>query len=122
MGYYDTTAPTIIVSVLGTEYRIYLDVPEEEDDIFGDCDGYCDKTSHRIAVCAKSIDTNLDDDVQYRKQIMRHEIVHAFLFESGLGGDAVWHVAGQEHPEQTVDWIARQFPKLLKAFQQAGAL
>ena len=122
MSYYDRTGATCVVSVLGTDYRIFLDVPEAEDPILKECSGYCDKTSHRIAVCAKGPDANLDDDLQYRKQILRHELIHAFLFESGLGGDAAWHIRGQEHPEQTVDWIAQQFPKMLKAFQQVGAL
>ena len=122
MSYYDRTGATCVVSVLGTDYRIFLDVPEAEGPILKECSGYCDKTSHRIAVCAKEPDANLDDDLQYRKRILRHELIHAFLFESGLGGDAAWHVEGQEHPEQTVDWIARQFPKMLKAFQIVGAL
>lgn len=122
MSYYDKTGATCVVSVLGTDYRIFLDVPEAEDPILKECAGYCDKTSHRIVVCKKEADADLDDDAQYRKQILRHELIHAFLFESGLGGDAAWYIEGQEHPEQTVDWIARQFPKMLKAFQQVGAL
>ena len=122
MSYYDGRIPTCQVNILGTEYSIYLDVPESEDDTLKTCDGYCDKTSHKIAVCEKAIDCNLDDYSEYRKRIMRHEIVHAFLFESGLAGDSVWHVQGQEHPEQTVDWIAYQFPKMLKAFQTVGAI
>lgn len=122
MGYYDTTEPTCRVSILGTEYRIYLDVPENEDPILKVCSGYCDKTTHIITVCEKEDDADLGDYEQYRKRVIRHELIHAFLFESGLGGDAVWHVSGEEHPEQTVDWIARQFPKMLKAFQAVGAL
>ena len=122
MSYYDDKAATCNVSVLGTDYRIFMGVPETEDEVLKSCAGYCDKTSHRIAVAAQDADGNLDDDAAYRRQILRHEIIHAFLFESGLGGDSVWHVEGQEHPEQTVDWFARQFPKILKAFQTVGAL
>lgn len=122
MSYYNGRMPTCQVSILGTDYSIYLDVPESEDETLKTCDGYCDKTSHKIVVCEKGTDCNLDDYSEYRKRIMRHEIIHAFLFESGLGGDSVWHVEGQEHPEQTVDWIARQFPKMLKAFQTVGAI
>lgn len=122
MSYYDRTGATCVVSVLGTDYRIFLDVPEAEDPILKECAGYCDKTSHRIAVCEKAAGANLDDYARYRKRVIRHELIHAFLFESGLGGDAAWHIEGQEHPEQTVDWIARQFPKMLEAFQQVGAL
>lgn len=122
MNYYETHIATCTVSVLGTEYRVFLDVPETEDELLKKYDGYCDKTSHRIAVCERSQESDLDDFVEYKKRVIRHEIIHAFLFESGLAGDSVWHVAGQEHPEQTVDWIACQFPKMLKAFQTVGAI
>ena len=122
MSYYDKHAPTCTVDVLGTEYRIFRDVSESEDELLKQCDGYCDKTSHRIALSEKGPDANLDDYIAYQKSNLRHELIHAFLFESGLGGNSVWYVSGQEHPEQTVDWIARQFPKMLKAFQQVGAL
>jgi hypothetical protein len=47
---------------------------------------------------------------------MRHELVHAFLFESGLHNDS-WAAN-----EAAVDWIANQFPKILKAFQEAGCI
>ena len=122
MGYFDSAAPSCVVNVLGTDYRIYLDVPESADAVLKQCSGYCDKTAHLIAIGEKSDDANLIDWPAYIKQVLRHEIIHAFLFESGLGGDSVWHVDGQEHPEQTVDWLARQFPKMQAAFQQANAL
>ena len=122
MRYYEKGEPTIRVSVLGTEYRIYLNVPESEDELLKSYDGYCDKTTHRITVSGRSEECDLEEYGEYRKQVLRHEIIHAFLFESGLSGDAVWHVSGQEHPEQTIDWLARQFPKILKAFQEVGAL
>ena len=122
MSYYDNKAATCKVSVLGTEYSLYLDVSPEDDPLLEDMNGYCDKTVKRIVVADRAKDSDLADWMDYRKTVMRHELIHAFLFESGLGCDSVWHVEGQEHPEQTVDWIARQFPKILKAFQTVGAL
>ena len=123
MSYYDDKAPTCTVDVLGTEYSLYLDVPEDEDEILQTNAGYCDDTSHIIAICREEPEDDIDDFASYQKRIMRHEIIHAFMFESGLGGDAVWHnIDRQKHPEQTVDWFARQFPKILKAFQTVGAL
>lgn len=122
MSYYTEHAPTCQVDVLGTTYGIWLDVPESADETLKECVGYCDYTAHKIALCAKNEDANLDDYAVYNKRVLRHEIIHAFLFESGLGADAVWHVSCQEHPEQTVDWMARQFPKIMKAFQTVGAL
>ena len=122
MSYYDNKAATCKVSVLGTEYSLYLDVSPEDYPLLEDVNGYCDKTVKRIVVAERAKDSDLADWMDYRKAVIRHELIHAFLFESGLGFDSVWHVAGQEHPEQTVDWIARQFPKILKAFQTVGAL
>ena len=43
------------------------------------------------------------------------EIIHAFMFESGLGSS--WqHAEEFGHDETTVDWFARQFTKIHKAF------
>lgn len=122
MSYYDDKAPTCTVDVLGTEYRVYMGVKEADDEILRDADGYTDKTSHKIVIADKLKDTDLDDYGAYVKKVLRHELVHAFLFESGLGASAVWIEEENEHPEQMVDWIAFQFPKMVKAFQTVGAL
>ena len=122
MSNYDDKVPTCTVDVLGTEYRVYMGVREADDEILRDADGYTDKTSHKIVIADKLKDTDLDDYGAYVKKVLRHELVHAFLFESGLGGCAAWHKDDDEHPEQMVDWIAFQFPKILKAFQTVGAL
>lgn len=121
-SYYADKEPTCKVSILGTEYGIYIDVPEDEDEILQTGDGYCDQTSKRIVICERCDDCNLDDFEAYQKNILRHEIIHAFLFESGLNGNSVWHNDGQNHPEQTVEWFAYQFPKILKVFQDVGAI
>lgn len=122
MSYYEGREPTTTANVLGTEYRIYLDVPAGEDEALKAYAGYCDNTAHIIAVAARDEESDLENWADYQRRVLRHELVHAFLFESGLGADAIWHVEGQTHPEQTVDWLARQFPKMARAFEQAGAL
>jgi predicted SprT family Zn-dependent metalloprotease len=58
--------------------------------------------------------------INAQKEVMRHEIVHAFLYESGLGysthiPNCAWAVN-----EEMVDWIAIQTPKMAKVFKQAG--
>ena len=107
------------INVLGTEYTIEI-ISKENDSFLKDCDGYCDKTSKRI-VCTTKPDTNqLDNFDIYQKQIIRHEIIHAFLFESGLHHNFKHEEWG--HDETTIDWIAVQFPKLLEAFKEADAL
>ena len=104
------------VDVLGTEYSIKQS--NKIDDInLENCDGYCDHSIKSIVVdtfkdCPGSIQ-NLEE---YRQEVIRHELIHAFLFESGLGGNS-W---GKN--EEIVDWIACQFPKLLKAFEEVDAI
>ena len=110
-----------VVVVLGQEYKIYMNVPDEEDATLEKCSGYCDKTDHRIVI-GKIDGCNLGEPMAYVKYVLRHEIIHAFLFESGIGGDTTWQVDGEEHPEHMVEWIGMQFPKMLKAFQEVGAL
>lgn len=109
---------TMKINVLGTEYTI-TEASEAEDKTLATCDGYCDKTTKRIVVCKKPQDCELGDYRLYQKKVIRHEIVHAFLFESGLH-ESWKHNEG--HDEAYVDWIAVQFPKLLAAIKDADAL
>lgn len=106
------------IDILGTEYTIRKQ-SKAENPFLNDCDGYCDKTSHLIVVTSKEDDCELDNFEAYQKKILRHEIIHAFLFESGLHEN--WK-HDQGHDETYVDWIAVQFPKLLTAFKAADAL
>lgn len=108
-----------IVNILGTKYTVSVK-KREDDECLKDCDGYCDKTSKRIVVVAKADDSNLDNYDEYLKKITRHEIIHAFLYESGLHENFEHRQWG--HDETTVDWIAVQFPKMLKAFEEAECI
>ena len=121
MDYYKKVPPTCTVNVLGTEYHIYLDVSQAFDPHLKECSGYCDKTAKRIAI-VNDADSDLEYWDDYRKYCLRHELIHAFLYESGIGGDTTWDVPGEEHSEHMVEWIGMQFPKILKAFQEVGAL
>ena len=106
------------INVLGSTYTIRC-MSEAENPLLKDCDGYTDKTTRQIVVAAAPPDCELGAYTVYYKKVLRHEIIHAFLFESGLHEN--WkHCEG--HDEGYVDWIAVQFPKLLKAFEEAGAL
>ena len=110
-----------LVYILGTQYNIKL-IPEAEDPMLKTFGGYTDRTVHKIVV--KLIEKQ-SDSVQnladYAKTIMRHEIIHAFLFESGLGTCAneidCWSQNGE-----MVDWFAYQSPKIFKLFQQLNCL
>lgn len=109
---------SMLINVLGTTYGIH-ERSAAEDALLEEFDGYCDKTTKLIVIAKQEEDCELGSYEAYRKKVLRHEIIHAFLFESGL--HECWkHEDG--HDETYVDWIAVQFPKLLEAFVEAGCM
>ena len=111
--------PSFKLNILGTDYTIHLK-SKADDPMFDRCDGYCDKTSKTIAVVFDDPDTDLDDYGVYARKSLRHEIIHAALFESGLHGN--WKHDEWGHDETTIDWFANQFPKLVELFREARCL
>lgn len=104
------------VSVLGTKYTI-KESNKIADPKLENNDGYCDCSIKTIVIDTfKDSPGSLEDLESYKKQVIRHELVHAFLFESGLDGCS-W-----AKDEEIVDWIACQFPKLQNAFAQCNAI
>ena len=107
------------INVLGTEYTISV-LSKQEDKFLENCDGYCDKTSKKIVVKAKDDGNELDHFEIYQKKVIRHELIHAFMFESGLQENFRHEEWG--HDETQIDWFAVQFPKLLQAFKEADCI
>ena len=107
------------INVLGTIYTVE-ELSISEDSLLKDYDGYCDKTVKRIVVSKKEADCDLGDFEQHRKKVLRHEIVHAFHFESGLDGNLENKKFGVS--ETLVDWFAIQSPKMFKVFQELNIL
>jgi len=114
------------VYILGTKYNIEYKTDEEVAKEMlveaGECGGYCNPYNNSIVI---SVLNKCADGTEAKKNLikrnLRHEIIHAFLHESGLheNSEAVnaWATS-----EEIVDWIALQFPKILKAFNTAGAI
>lgn len=106
----------MIVDILGTKYLI-IQSNKVEDVTLESCDGYCDTSVKKIVIDTfQETPNSLENLDEYRKKIIRHELVHAFLFESGLGCNS-W-----ADKEEIVDWIAIQFPKLLKTFESTNLI
>ena len=106
------------VNVLGTPYTILYRSKEEDNKFNDDCIGYCDPSLHRIVIMKLSEDTSDLGDLKFENQrVLRHELVHAFAFESGLSGYSSW-----SFNEEMTDWIANQFPKMMDCFKQIGAV
>lgn len=109
------------INILGTEYQI-KHTDEGEDPKLRECDGYIDTSIKEIVIAKFEQDAMSVRDLEvYEKQVLRHEIIHGFLFESGLWGNS-GTVDHWGHSEEITDWIALQFPKMLKVFQEAKAV
>ena len=105
----------IAVNILGTEYTIKTKELKGEN-----IDGYCDSTEKSIVLRSDNVN-GVGDFQELMKKQLRHEIIHAFMFESGLSCN--WqHVEQFGHDETTVDWIAIQAPKFLKVFEELEIL
>jgi hypothetical protein len=108
-----------IVHILGVPYFI-TEMSESENELLKECDGYCDWTTKEIVV-EREMNGTLGDMEAYIRKVLRHEITHAFLLESGLhessGGCEAW-----ASNEAMVDWMARQGQKIYAAWKEAGAL
>lgn len=107
---------TYNINVLGTNYELSFS-NKEEDKFLQDCDGYCDKTTKQIVVDSSELDCDLGNPQVYIKKNVRHELIHAFMYESGLVENWEHKRYGQE--ETTVDWFAYQLPKINKALKDA---
>ena len=107
------------ISILGSKWTI-KEQPEAENELLKDCDGYCDWTIKEIVVEREDYGT-LKDMQMYINKVLRHEIIHAFLFESGLDECSVKAESWAKN-ETMVDWVARQGQKIYKAWQEAGCL
>lgn len=112
------------VNILGSEWAIEFRKQDEDQNLI-DNDGYTDSSVKLIVIddmTSYENENNRKKDIPaYQKQILRHEIIHAFLVESGLDGNG--HPCDHwEYNEEMVDWIAIQSPKLFKVFRELNIL
>lgn len=107
------------VNVLGSVWTIKIQT-EAENPKLVDCNGYADWTSREIII-EREVPGNLDDLEKFSRKVLRHEIVHAFLCESGLC-ECAGEAESWAFCEAMVDWIAIQGQKIHAAWKEAGAL
>ncbi len=111
------------VNVLGTEYKIFYKT-EKDDQELKECRGYTEPCTKEIYINTVwlGIPRDNEDPKTFMKDIykeglkvIRHELVHAFILESGLCECCDW-----ARNEELVDWLARQFPKMKDCFEKIG--
>lgn len=110
------------VSILGTVYKIFKR-SKEQDSKLEECDGYCDYSTKNIVVITKREKDKMDlDNLKViDNRILRHEIIHAFVYESGLWCNS-FGVSSWAQNEEMTDWIALQFPKIYEVFKKLNIL
>lgn len=102
------------VNILGTEYTVETR-DSKSDQILIDKDGYTDFSLKLIVIedISKENGYQWGDLEAFRQKVLRHELVHAFMYESGLDCNSEW---GRD--ETLIDWIAIQLPKISEVFKE----
>lgn len=119
-------APPESVNILGTAYHVET-VEKFDDDADNLTGGFTDPDLRVIKLRdLTKIDEwsgESEEKVAAReKEIFRHEIVHAYLNESGLKFNSGVTGDAWARNEEMVDWIAIQGPKIMETWKEAGCL
>lgn len=104
------------VNILGTEYKIRHET-EKENPNLSDASGLCEWWSKELLLDFSDLSDsqtmrNIDE---YKKKVLRHEMLHAFFFEAG-------HEKDWGRDEDLVNSLAVLMPKIVKAMQEARCL
>lgn len=101
-------------NILGTKYAITFDVSPDEDAALKKlcAGGYTDFSTKQIVI-AKIVEdeTTSGDQEVHKRSTLRHEIIHAYLYESGLCWSSN-ECAQWAMNEEMVDWFALQWPRI----------
>ena len=89
------------IDILGTTYDVFLSNSVEYPEL-KQVSGFCDETVKLCVIDSMSRNNVLDklNLNECRNKVIRHELIHAFLFECGLSENS-W-----ASNEEIVDWIA----------------
>lgn len=114
------------INILGQVYTILKNVDPAKDSSLKDRHGYCDVLQKLIVIADHSKINGWEDECDNNKELqvkttLRHEIYHAFFYESGLWGSTCT-IEGWSVNEEMIDWLAIQSPKIYKAFGKAGCI
>lgn len=108
------------INILGSEWNVKFGSEEEYPNL-AEMDGYTDLSTREIVVDnmeASQGQIGAKADLgHYQKQVVRHEIIHAFLMESGLDSNSNSTESWATN-EEMVDWFAIQSPKIFKVFNE----
>ena len=111
--------PKDVIRAWGLNFNLgsavkYISRAGHKDDIVQDLK----KAQEFIQFEIDAIEGARKDLVAYQKKVLRHEIVHAFLYESGLWQNAYGSKCWAKN-EEMIDWMAIQIPKIQRAYKEA---
>ena len=116
----DFDKKVVVVNILGTEYSIHKQSAKENPKL-EDNDGICEQYSKEIILNIleeeKQDEMCVENVEELEKKTLRHEIIHAYLGESGLRSSSEW-----AENEEMVDWFAIQLPKIFETFKELDVI
>lgn len=118
---FDNNAVTI--NILGVDWKVeFVYLKDDEYMQKTHCDGYTDPTSKLIRTLVGSEEDYKNigkwgyNPEEIVKSTLRHEIIHAFLYESGLDSCTGKTKCAWALNEEMIDWFALQSPKIFEVF------
>ena len=102
------------INILGTNYRFVVDSKSLEPDTDGLCGYYNKQITIRRVIDIFDNTAKFEEKKLRFNEIMRHEIVHAFLDESGLDN--------YSSDEVLVQWMAAQLPKMFEVMKECECI
>ncbi len=115
------------VNILGTEYKIYIKKMQDDTKLSENgWGGYVKVNTKSIIIAdldslAEYLDVEKNEAKNVQKVTIRHEVIHAYLYESGLWSNSSspnhWAI-----DEEITDWIAIQSPRFIRTFTELEIL
>ena len=105
----------IKINILGTEWKIKITDPEYKKFKSLNATGLCEVHSKEILIAnLKEDDKTYDNYKRFIDEIFKHEIIHAFFYESGL--------KQYYYDETLVEALSILIPKMNKVFKELNLI
>lgn len=120
------------INVLGTPYRVEMRKRDDDHELQSGNGAYC-HAYHRIIVIGdlSTYPGNVEKETKKYDMVavlavecenLRHEIMHAYMNESGLSSNAFVYNQSWPKNEEMIDWFAIQSPKIFATYKELGIL
>ena len=109
------------IGIMGSAWTLVSRKKEDDKRLEGIA-GYTDPTLKLIVLRDEEPDIySVGDMHKILQETIRHEIIHAFLYECGLWTDSIAHDHWAMN-EEMVDWFALKLPSIEKTCKAANAM